>query len=790
MEKQLFDLNPRPSLLQRVARLTVAALVFIVLVSKLNWLEEAENTKDPKEVVLQSLETNHARNWSRIYTAEKHLAGTNYGLVEFTRSKFAEYGAKATVDDYHVLLSYPEDHSLSLMDKHGNVEFKASLREDEVKEDPTSVGNDTVPTFLGYAANGNVTAQYVYVNYGTIDDFLWMEENGVSVKGKIVIARYGRINRGIKVKFAQDFGAEGILIYSDPADDGDITTANGYKSYPHGPARQESSVQRGSVMFLGALDATPGDPTTPGYASKKGAKREDPHNSICKIPALPVSYKEVKPLLAKLNGHGKNVPESWKGTLEGVDYSTGPHPSATLNLYNKQEYKITPIWNVYGEFEGKNKDEAIVIGNHRDAWIKGGAGDPNSGSSVLIEIARALGDLKQSGFEFERTIILKSWDGEEYGLIGSTEFGEYAAKRLQKNVVAYINTDVAVQGSLLSLGASPVLNKVLRKVAKWLPYPGKDDISLYDHFVKEKGDIIRNLGSGSDYTVFLEHLGIPSADISFKSGKKDPIYHYHSNYDSFHWMDEFGDPGFVFHNLAAKYLALLALELSQHKVIEFSLHDYAKDLLFYFELAKDTIPKDWLDRKVSPHLMAEYIARDHKNDAAIDRASQNLYAENTDVVFPEFLLPFQCRHMRRMMKEHEHHKTVTLGEIVNHTQQQLEQLKEKTSSFDYASAKLQRRYNDRRDLHWWQRVKLHFRIKHQNKLIQYFERNFLHEEGLHRRPWFKHIVFAVGRYAGYAGQTWPGIREAVEDEDFNGTVKWLGIAARAARRVSLGLHVA
>lgn len=790
-EKEFVTATPRRGMAHRVAKFTIVSVALFVCLVKLNFsLFSVDKIENPLEVVLGTLETNLARNWSKIYTADSHLAGTNYGLVEFTRAKFEEYGAKAHVDDYDVLLSYPESHSLSLLDKKGRIEYEAPLKEDEFEEDPTSVGNDTVPTFLGYGANGNVTAQYVYINYGTIEDFAWLEENGIDLTGKIAVARYGHIFRGLKLKFAQEHGAVGVLLYSDPADDGEITPANGYKQYPKGPARAESAVQRGSVQFLGGVGATPGDPTTPGYASKKGVAREDPHQSIGKIPILPISYREVKPILAKLNGHGKKTPKSWKGGLDEFEYTTGPNPDASLNLYSNQTFKITPIWNVYGVFEGEHKDEAILIGNHRDAWIKGGAGDPNSGSAVLLEIARALGALQKAGYRFKRSIILQSWDGEEYGLVGSTEFGEYAAKKLQKDVVAYINTDVAVQGKILSLEASPVLNKILRKVARWLPYPEKDSGSLYDHFVKEKGDKIRNLGSGSDYTVFLEHLGIPSADIGFKSGPKDPIYQYHSNYDSFHWMETYGDKGFVYHNLAAKYISLIALELSKKKLLDFSLNDYAKDLLFYYDQVKQIVPKDWLDREVSSDSMVDYVVNDLANNEATDKASQSYYKERGMFAFPELLEPFRCRHVSSMlMRSAKHHKKSTFGEVLKHTQHKLEDLEKKALLFDTESAALQEKFDNGDQLHWWQKIKLHFQIKRQNKLIQYFERNFLYEKGLKERSWFKHIVFASGRFTGYAGQTWPGIREAIEDGDFDRTVQWLGIAAKAAKRVSAGLDV-
>ncbi|KAM9933871.1 hypothetical protein OXX80_006519 [Metschnikowia pulcherrima] len=750
---------------------------------------EPPKVEDPVEFVINTLKENNAEEWSRRYTSEAHLPGTNFPLVQWTRDKFEEYGWKTEIDTYDIYVSYPESHDLNLLDNDGKTIYKAPLKEDVIPEDATSGGNDTVPTFLAYGANGNVTAEYVYANYGTKEDFALLKDLGVDVTGKIVVVRYGAIFRGLKVKFAQENGAAGVLLYTDPAEDHGLTPANGYKQYPHGPARHESSVQRGSVQFLGGIGAAPGDPTTPGYASKGDVERQDPHASIGKIPVLPISYREVKPILEKLNGQGQKAPKGWVGELEGFDYSLGPHPNVTLNLYSNQIFNITPLWNVYAEIEGENKDEVIIIGNHRDAWIKGGAGDPNSGSAALIEIARALGALKNAGYKFERSIILQSYDGEEYGLLGSTEFGEYAAKKLQKTVVAYLNLDASTTGRYFKLGASPVLNRVLRKVAKWLRYPIEETGSLYDHFVKERGDHISHLGSGSDYTVFLEHLGIPSADIGFTQGKGDAIYQYHSNYDSFYWMSKFGDKGFVYHNLAAKYVSLVALELSKHKLIDFSLSDYANDLIKYYNELKSEIPKSWYSKPVSEGAATEYLDSEGQNEESIFEISEQTYFVKERYFFPELMKPVQCSHNRRMeMLKPESHEQLTFGDIFAHTKKQLDQFAEVAEEFDGKSEILQVEYNNRDSLNWWERIKLHFRILHQNKLLQYFERNFLYAHGLHERGWFKHIVFASGRFTGYAGQTWPGIREAVEDNDIDRAVKWLGLAAKAVKRVTVSLE--
>lgn len=742
---------------------------------------------DPKEVVLGALQENYAGNWSYKYTQEAHLPGTNYGLVEWTKEKFEEYGFTASIDTYDVYVSYPFEHDLNLLDATTEeLLYKPSLEEDELDEDPTSKGEGRVPTFLSYAANGNATAEYVYANYGSKEDFALLKENDIDVSGKIAVIRYGGIFRGLKVKFAQEAGAIGVLLYSDPGDDFGITPANGYKQFPHGPARHESSVQRGSVQFLGGIGSAPGDPTTPGYASKPGVERKDPHVSIGKIPVLPISYREVKPILKRLNGHGKKIKSHrWEGELEGFDYSTGPNKDVVLNLYNNQIYNITPLWNVYGEIEGENKDEAIVIGNHRDAWIRGGAGDPNSGSATLLEVARALGELKASGYKFKRSIILQSFDGEEYGLLGSTEQGEFFSKELKKKVVAYFNLDVAVVGKHLKLGASPILKKVLREAAMEIEYPEPDVGTLYDHFVKETGDNIKNLGSGSDYTVYLEHLGIPSADLGFSQGKGDPIYQYHSNYDSYYWMSEFADKGFVYHNLAAKYLAISVLKVSEEEIINFSVKDYADDLVKYYNESVESIPKKWYEQSLEGSSVWDKYLVQPMNENDFIRESTSGYYSNEEVFpFPELMKPKICKHTRRMMYSTRHHKNATLGDLVSNTLGDLIRLQKITEIYDNESKNLQIKFDNRDSLHWWQKIKLHFEIKHHNKLLQYFERNFLHSHGLHERPWFKHIVFASGRFTGYEGQTLPGLKEAIEDGDLERFVEWLGILSKSIRRVS------
>ncbi|OWB77729.1 hypothetical protein B5S32_g1904 [[Candida] boidinii] len=736
------------------------------------------DTRVPIEILkdnyLYALESeNLASNWTEKYCSEPMLAGTNYDMVKWAASKFEEYNFDVEIDDYYVYLSFPNNHSLSLFEEHKKKNtttmeliYNAPLKEDILDEEGGDA-NNLVPTFLGYAASGLVESEYIFANYGTMSDFQKLVDNKIDIKGKVFIIRYGKIFRGLKVKFAQDFGAKGVILYSDPLDDLDVTNENGYKSYPLGPARQSSSVQRGSVQFLSIF---PGDPTTPGYGSKKpNIPRSDPYYTTPRIPVLPISYKEITPILQRLNGHGSNLFEIDNSKNKGIkdfSYQIGPNPSLKLELFNDQAFNITPIWNIYAKIKGEIEDEVIIIGNHHDSWIKGGAGDPHSGSSVLMEVARSIDYLRKStGWIPRRTIILASWDGEEYGLLGSTEFGEYFANHLKAKVVAYFNLDVACVGKVLHLGSSPLLFDILKNTAGELEYPiTSKNQTLLEHFEESLkngggGGVIKDLGSGSDYTVFLDHLGIPSADLGFTSYNnqiyKDeisPIYHYHSNYDSFYWMSNFGDPGFVYHNLMAKYLGLLIIETSERKLIPFKLQDYSIRLNSYFKDSLSLIPKHWLNESISD-------------------LNDTISFLNSD-----------CN----VTKSSHHTKKTYLFQLIKEVKEQLCKLEKNSIKFDINNAVLKLKYeNEYNDLNYYQRLKLIFNIKFNNFVLKFYERTFLFEEGLKNRPWFKHIVYASGRYTGYAGQTLPGLKESIEDASLEDTVKWLHVILKTIKRLNL-----
>lgn len=462
--------------------------------------------------------------------------------------------------------------------------FTPSLVEDVLAEDETTSYPNRVPTFHGYSATGDAEAEYVYVGRGQQVDFERLKALGVQLEGKIALARYGGPFRGLKVKNAQENGMIGCVIFTDTADDGNITEANGYAAYPDGPARNPSAVQRGSVQFLSTY---PGDPETPGYPSKLDSPRADKSAVVPQIPSIPLSWKDAQPLIQALDGFGPDGQTinrtNWIGKLNAT-YSSGPAPGTTISMSNVMQDNITWIWDAIGIINGTDEDEVVILGNHRDAWIVGGASDPNSGSAVMIEIARAFGELLKTGWKPRRTIVLASWDAEEYGLLGSTEFVEEYLPWLSKSAVAYLNVDGATSGPNPDLSASPELHQVALEAMKKVvyPYDGHTNLTFYDVWDDVTKGQVGVLGSGSDYTAFL-HNGIPSLDTGCGGGATDPIYHYHSNYDSFHWMATFGDPGFVTHKAVGQYVALLLYHLASDPIIPFNVQNYGVQMTRYLD---------------------------------------------------------------------------------------------------------------------------------------------------------------------------------------------------------------
>ncbi|KKY18681.1 putative glutamate carboxypeptidase [Phaeomoniella chlamydospora] len=549
--------------------------------------------------MLNTPSIDNLRHWSKLYSATPHIAG-DLDHAKAIRDLWQSYGLSAELVRYDVLQTFPLSASLQLLSLEGDITYEATLTEDDIPEDPTSSPSNGLPAFHGYSANGKVCAELVYANFGTLEDFELLASREVSVEGKIVICKYSKVFRGLKVRAAEKFGAIGVIIYTDPQEDGEFTTKNGYAHYPHGPARHPKAIQRGSVDFF---SVAVGDPTTPGYPSLPGdgTERKDPGHAIPNIPSLPLSYAEATPFLKALNGYGLGPSDiggpdgDWKGELEDVGYFTGPS-KVKVSLMNEGTFKYSPIYNVISTITGES-EESIVIGNHHDSWSCG-AIDPVSGSTVMNEVVRGLGKLISKGWKPYRKIIIASWDMEEYGLVGSTEWAEEHAESLFEHCVAYLNLDGATSGgSILSAVGSPLLAPILRSVTQTIPSPiSPATSSVYSDWLVNTQKTHPNLhrphldimGTGSDYTAFYHHLGTPSLDLSFSADPKS-VYQYHSNYDSYHWVDKFGDPGFKKHFAMAQLFGVLTVRISGLDIIPFKAVEYATALQAHTLSLKSTI---------------------------------------------------------------------------------------------------------------------------------------------------------------------------------------------------------
>ena len=532
----------------------------------------------------------------KILTSAPHIAGSpeDRKTAEYVAQKFKEAGLQTDIVEYRVWMNRPLEVSVRVT-APANVRMNGPTRErvdgDSLPDDPR-----VVMPFNGSSPSGDVEADVVYANYGRLEDFKKLEDLKVDVRGKIVIVRYGENFRGVKSFVAEERGASGVLIYSDPVDDGYFRG----DAYPKGPWRPENGVQRGSIQYMFNY---PGDPTTPGFASVPSlpdSERVPPEKAsdMPKIPTTPISYGDARPILENLGG--PESPRDWQGALP-FTYHIGPGP-VKVKVHLKQEYRYFPIWDVIGKIPGaKYHDEWVVIGNHRDAWVYG-AVDPNSGTAAMLETVHGLGELIKQGWKPDRTIVFGSWDAEEEGLIGSTEWGEQNEHQLA-HAAAYFNLDVAVSGPNFNAAAVPSLKAFVRDVTKFVPSPKggmlynvwKDDKAKQGDRrdpnnqgrtpnAKVENDVpVGDLGSGSDYSVFIQHLGIPSADMT-SSG---PYGVYHSAFDNFNWFKKFGDPTFVYEQEMARVLGLEALHMASADVLPYDYELYGKEIGAYIEAAKN-----------------------------------------------------------------------------------------------------------------------------------------------------------------------------------------------------------
>src|SRR6476620_10625718 len=535
----------------------------------------------------------------RVLTKVPHMAGTpeDKATADYVASKFREAGLETEIVEYKVWMNYPQSVQVDVTSPEGVVMHgptRERVEGDSFQEDPR-----VVMPFNGMSPSGDVEAEAVYANYGTPEDFAQLEQMKVDVRGKIVLVRYGQNFRGVKAFVAQEHGAAGVLIYSDPADDG---WRHGDK-YPQGPWRPDTGVQRGSIGYMFQY---PGDTTTPGIASvpslpDSGRTTPEQAAQLPRIPTTPLSYADAWPILEHLGG--PDSPREWQGSLP-FTYHVGPGP-AKVTIHLKQDYQLRAIWDVIGRVRGSElPDEWVVAGNHRDAWVYG-AVDPNSGTAAMLASVHGIGELLKSGWKPKRTIVIGSWDAEEHGLIGSTEWVEEHGQELA-NAAAYFNMDVGVSGPRFGASSVPSLKQFVRDVTKSVQSPQGGTVYEAWRKATQSGTDIFNpqetssstfrppaaqahtdvsvgdLGSGSDYTVFLQHLGVPSTDV----GSTGSYGVYHSVFDNFHWFKKFGDPNFVYEQAMARVYGLEALRMANVDVLPFDYEEYGKEILAYLDAAK------------------------------------------------------------------------------------------------------------------------------------------------------------------------------------------------------------
>jgi N-acetylated-alpha-linked acidic dipeptidase len=681
------------------------------------------------------LSTKNMDTWMQFLSSHPHHVGSLKDKVnaEYIAGLFKEWGYQTGIESYYVLFPTPKTRSLELL---GNKPYKAKLEEPALKEDRTSgQKSEQLPTYNIYSADGDVTADLVFVNYGVPSDYDELERMGIDVRGKIVIARYGGSWRGIKPKVAYEHGAVGCIIYSDPEEDGYVQG----DVYPEGAFRPKAGVQRGSVMDMPVY---PGDPLTPGTGATKDAKRLDRNDAVTlmKIPVLPISWEDALPLLQSLGG--EVVPESWRGGLP-ITYHVGPGRDK-VHLKMQFNWDIKQLYNVIAKLPGNElADEWIIRGNHHDAWVYGAA-DPVSGTVSEMEEARAIGELVKKGFKLKRTLVFCVWDGEEAGLLGSTEWTEDHQAELREKGVLYINSDACARGFIFGSGShslEPFFNEIADDVMD--PQTGvsvkerryalamvtADDKSR-DELEGNKNIKLGALGAGSDWSGFLQFNGVASLNLGF--GGEGEGGEYHSIYDSYDHFIKFTDPGFQYEVALAETAGRAMMRMANADALPFDVNSFYSTVAGYADEIKTLIDNSRTETEQENKMISDKLF-----DIAGDPLKKSLSPKTKDAVpYLNFSsLDNALVHLRD-----------TVGEF-------------------------QKLYNSDIRLTEDEQNEL-------NEILYRAERSLINENGLPKRPWYKHQIYAPGYYTGYGVKTLPGIREAIEQRNWKEAQENIEIVAK------------
>ena len=682
--------------------------------------------------------------WMKHMSSKPHHGGSPWSKqnAEYAANLFKEWGYESSIETFEVLLPYPKIMKLSLVSP-SRVSFK--LDEPPVKGDKsTAITKDLLMPYNAFSADGNITAELVFVNYGIPADYIELKRMGIDVKGKIVIAKYGGSWRGIKPKVAYENGAIGCIMYSDPKDDGYFQG----DVYPKGAYRNENGVQRGSVLDMPLY---PGDPLTPGYGAKGDVERlsieEAP--TIMKIPVMPISYANALPILKALSG--PVAPASWRGGLP-ITYHIGPGP-AKVNMHLEFDWQLRTVYNPVGKIVGTEyPDEWIMRGNHHDGWAASAA-DPISGMVSLMEEARGIGELLKTGWRPKRTLLYAGWDIEEPGLLGSTEWVEYHLKDIQDKMVAYINTDGTGVG-FLGVGGSHSLEKLVNEVTSVVMDPihnvtlqerNRARLRISNNADSERKDLrIYPLGAGSDYTAFIHHAGISSLNLGF--GGESGGGSYHSIYDTYEHYKRFSDGDFIYGITLAKVNARLVLRLSESEILPFRFTNMSDNIQTFIEGNKKLVKQTKKDTETRNRLLDQNSYTIASNPKIAYDAPERL-SKVPDFNFSNL----ESAYKKLLSSAWKYEKSIKSNGVGNLSQ------------------------NDKVLI---------------NRLLRDVEKSMTLDKGLPRRPWFKNMIYAPGFYTGYGVKTLPGIREGLEQRNWDEVSDYITEVSNALTRASLKIEQA
>ncbi|CAI4044027.1 hypothetical protein SKDZ_10G3220 [Saccharomyces kudriavzevii ZP591] len=665
-------------------------------------------------IYLNSLQQEN-RAKEHVYRYAGHMSNglSDSSALKYTLNEFLDMGYKPKVEKYYPWVGKLVDTNVALLE-NDEVVYQARMIEDKITGDPATHARRRQKGFHQYSKNGNVTARYVFCNYGSIEDYKLLLRKNIDIEDKIHVVRSGKLVSGLKVKNAELYGASSVIIYTDPFDDGKVTEKNGFLHYPYGPARNPSYIERDSVNFF---SDTPGDPTTPGYPSKDSdTEHMSPVGRVPRIPSVPMSARDVQPILRKLNGRGFQIGPG--SNIKDFESFTGPSSSINkIHLHNELNYNVKEIGTVEVNIPGIFTEGEIIIGAHRDSLASSSAGDANSGSAILLEIARGMSKLLKHGWKPLRPIKLISLDGERSGLLGSTDYTEAHTAILRRRAFVYLNIDNAISGTNFHCKANPLLQNVIYEAAKLTEFSGHEDWTLYDHWQNASNGTISLLDGLSSYTSFQYHLGVPAAHFQFNANDSSgAIYHSNSVFDSPAWLERFTNSDYKLHNTMAMFVGLTTLMLSENELARFNTHIYLKKTynwyVAWYSKLSSAFPRDDELNHLAKRVLDLLNVATWEDSIKFDQQNDLLYKE--------------CREALPVWA-------------------------------------------------FYKKIKSYIKLQRSNSKSKQIDQLFITHRGLKDRAWMKYSLLAPSKSRGSVGNVLPGLHEALADMDRSEVIQWLTI---------------